>query len=319
MVEHREDQHELQTVRDWVRYGASRFRAAELFFGHGTDNAFDEAAWLVLHALSMPLDLPETWWDCRVTRAEAGRIRALIEAREHSREPAAYLTGEALFAGISFASDARALVPRSPIAELIPQCFSPWIDAAATRAQAEARAPRILDLCTGSGCIGLATAIYWPEAAVVATDLSRAALALAEENRRRLRLEARVRLLQSDVFDALAGEPPFDLIVSNPPYVDADDIGAMPPEFHREPRIGLAAGRDGLDIVRRILADAASFLTEDGVMIVEVGASQPAFEATFPRLPVTWLEFEHGGEGVFVVDRHALLIEGALDGADEAL
>lgn len=305
----------LVTIRDWVRYGASRFRAAGLYFGHGTDNAFDEAAWLVLHALSMPLDLGPEWWDCRVTADEAARIAALIDARERTREPAAYLTGEAWFAGLAFKCDARALVPRSPIAELIVAGFSPWLEPARRQAEAEGRAPRVLDLCTGSGCIGLATAVYWPDAEVVASDVSAPALALAAENRRRLGLDDRVVLRRSDLFDALGDQAPFDVIVSNPPYVDAAELAAMPEEFHREPRLGLAAGDDGLDVVRRILAEAAAHLTPLGVLIVEVGASRPAFEAAYPNLAVTWLEFENGGDGVFLVEREALCAPGALASA----
>lgn len=285
----------LNTIRDFVRFGASQFRRAGLTFGHGTDNAFDEAAWLVLHALSLPLDLPDDWWGSCLVPAERRRVEAALRERIVTRKPAAYLTRQAWFMGLPFYVDERVLVPRSPIAELIEARFSPWVD--------PDNVHRVLDLCTGSGCIGLAIGSVLPEAEIWLSDLSPGALAVARRNVRAHAMEGRVHLATSDVFDGLVDAPEFDLIVSNPPYVDADDMADLAPEFRHEPKLGLAAGRDGLDIVRRILAGARSRLTEGGVLIVEVGNSQPALEAAFPEIPFTWIEFESGGQGVFMLNR----------------
>jgi ribosomal protein L3 glutamine methyltransferase len=289
---------DLRSIRDYIRFGASRFRAANLCFGHGTDNAFDEAAWLVLHALSLPLDLPEAWWSRRLTAEERARVEALLQARVITRKPAAYLTREAWFMGLPFYVDERVLVPRSPIAELIEAGFSPWLDPDGVH--------RLLDLCTGSGCIGLAAGTMFPQAEIWLSDLSPGALAVARENARRLDLEDRTRIVQSDVFAHLEDAPGFDLIVSNPPYVDARDMAVLTPEYRHEPVLGLAAGEDGLDVVRRILAGAHERLNPGGALIVEVGNSQPAVEAAFPELPFTWLEFGAGGDGVFLLTREQL-------------
>lgn len=289
---------DLRTIRDFIRFGASQFRAARLSFGHGTDNAIDEAAWLVLHALNLPLDLPETWWNSLLAPAERRRVEAALRMRITTRKPAAYITREAWFMGLPFYVDERVLIPRSPIAELIEAGFSPWLDPDAIG--------RVLDLCTGSGCIGLATATVLPEAEIWLSDLSPDALAVARRNVREHGLEERVTLAASDVFESLADAPGFDLIVSNPPYVDAGEMAALAPEYRHEPSLGLAAGADGLDIVRRILAGAKARLNAGGVLIVEVGNSQPALEAAFPDLPFTWLEFAGGGEGVFLLTRDQL-------------
>lgn len=289
---------DLHSIRDFIRFGASQFRAAGLRFGHGTDNALDEAAWLVLHTLSLPLDLPEEWWDSRLTPAERGRVEAVLRLRVSTRKPAAYITREAWFMGIPFYVDERVLVPRSPIAELIAAEFSPWLESADVH--------RVLDLCTGSGCIGLATGSVFPEAEIWLADLSPEALAVARRNVRNHGMEDRVRVVQSDVFDGLATAPRFDLIVSNPPYVDSAEMAELTPEYRHEPSLGLAAGADGLDVVRRILAEAAQHLTDGGVLIVEVGNSQPALEDAFPELPFTWLEFAGGGQGVFLLTREQL-------------
>ncbi len=288
---------ELGTLRDLIRWGASRFREAGLWFGHGTDNALDEAAWLVLHALSLPLDLPSEWRDCRLTRAERQKVVELLERRVDTRKPAAYLTGEAWFCGLPFFVDESVLVPRSPIAELIQNRFEPWLIGPVGR---------ILDLCAGSGCIGIACAMAFPEAHVDLGDISPEALSVAARNVERHQLSDRVRLIQSDVFDAIPQQQ-YDLIVTNPPYVDAQDLAAMPDEYRAEPELGLAAGDDGLAIARRILADAARYLAEDGVLIMEVGNSEAALERAYPRLPFTWLEFEHGGHGVCLLRKCDLL------------
>ncbi|WP_018949924.1 MULTISPECIES: 50S ribosomal protein L3 N(5)-glutamine methyltransferase [unclassified Thioalkalivibrio] len=283
----------LRTLRDFIRFGASQFRGAGLTFGHGTDNAFDEAAWLVLHTLHLPLDLPESWWDSRLSEAERTRVVAVLRERIATRKPAAYLTREAWFAGLPFYVDERVLVPRSPLAELIAAGFEPWVDPDGVT--------RALDLCTGGGCIGIAMALALPQAQVDLADVSPDALAVARINIERHQMGEQVRALQSDVFDGLQAGDRYDLIVSNPPYVDAEDMAALPDEYRHEPALGLAAGGDGLDIVRRILDGAREHLTEDGALIVEVGNSQAAVEAAFPDLPMIWLEFEAGGHGVFLV------------------
>ncbi len=289
---------DLHSIRDFIRFGASQFRAAGLRFGHGTDNALDEAAWLVLHTLSLPLDLPEEWWNSRLTPAERGRVEAVLRLRVSTRKPAAYITREAWFMGLPFYVDERVLVPRSPIAELIAAEFSPWLEPEGVH--------RVLDLCTGSGCIGLATGSVLPDAEIWLADLSPEALAVARRNVRNHGMKDRVRVVQSDVFDGLATAPRFDLIVSNPPYVDAGDMAGLAPEYRHEPSLGLAAGADGLNVVRRILSEAGQHLADGGVLIVEVGNSQPALEAAFPELPFTWLEFAGGGQGVFLLTREQL-------------
>lgn len=288
---------ELSTIIDLIRYGGSRFNAAGLTFGHSYDNALDEATQIVLHALHLPHDLNPVYGQARVTAAEKAQILALFERRIDERIPAAYLTGEAWFAGLSFKTDPRALVPRSPIAELIEAGFQPWIG--------ELNVQRVLDVCTGSGCIAIAMAHHQPDWQVDAVDISADALALAEENR--LRLHApNVRLLQSDLFAALAGER-YDLIVSNPPYVTVDEVAALPAEYAHEPQLGLIAGSDGLDLALRILRDAPAHLHEDGVLIVEVGESERALVELLPEIPFSWIEFKVGAMGVFAIGRDDLV------------
>jgi ribosomal protein L3 glutamine methyltransferase len=287
-----------QTIRQLIMDGAARFESAGLVFGHGTDNALDEAAALVLHALGLPFDVPGSRLDKALTAAEADSVNALIERRISTRKPAAYLTGEAWFAGLPFHVDERVLVPRSPIAELIEEGFSPWV--------APALDGNILDLCTGSGCIGIACAYAFPDAQVDLVDLSADALEVARSNIRRHRLEARVRAIHSDLFDAL-GATRYDLIVSNPPYVPDEEVHRLPEEFRHEPPVGLAAGTDGLDLVVRMLAEAPAHLRRGGILVVEVGYSQPALEAAFPDVPFLWLEFAYGGEGVFLLERDQLV------------
>ena len=288
---------ELETVRDFLRWAISRFGEAELFYGHGTDNAQDEAWFLVCSALKLPFDLDGRLLDARLTLTERDHVQELIERRVTERVPAAYLVGEAWFAGLPFFVDERVLVPRSPIAELIEAGFEPWLGGREPQA--------ILDLCTGSGCIGIACALAFPEAQVVLSDLSDGALEVARSNIERHEVVERVSCIQSDVFAGLAGQR-FDLIVSNPPYVDQQDLAAMPREYHAEPAMGLGSGDDGLDITRRILSGARDVLNEGGLLIVEVGNSGLALEQAFPELPLMWVEFEHGGHGVFVISREDL-------------
>lgn len=281
----------LKTLRDMVRWGVSRFHEQGVFFGHGSDNAWDESRLLVLHALYLPWETPETYMDCRLTAQERDVAAALLERRIEQRIPAAYLTGYARFAGLDFLVDERVLVPRSPIAELIAARFEPWLT----------RSPeRVLDLCTGSGCIGIACAYAFPDAEVVLADLSADALAVAEANIEAHQLQERVEARWSDGFDGMPGER-FDLIVSNPPYVDAEDMADLPEEYLHEPEMGLAAGEDGLDLVRRMLAQAADHLTEDGVLIIEVGNSMVHVTAHWPQVEFAWVEFRQGGHGVFVL------------------
>ena len=289
---------ELATIVDFIRYGASRFGAAGLAFGHSYDNALDEATHLVLHALHLPHDLSPAYGGARLTAAEKQDVLALIERRIDEHRPVAYLTGEAWFAGLRFKSDVRALVPRSPIAELIQGGFSPWLDGR--------RVERVLDLCTGSGCIGIAMAEYNPDWLVDLADISDDALALARENVDFQDAGARVRIVKSDLFDALQGER-YDLIVSNPPYVTEQEFAALPPEYGHEPKLGLTAGDDGLDFALRILADAADHLADEGVLIVEVGDSERALAETLPDVPFNWIEFAVGQMGVFMLDRRDLV------------
>jgi len=284
----------LTTIRDFVRWGSSEFLRNELSFGHGFINALDEARYLVLHALSLPFDLPDGYFDATLTIAERAQVIEILQQRVDSRQPAAYLTRESWFCGLRFYVDERVLVPRSPLAELIHNCFSPWI------APSEVR--RVVDLGTGSGCIAIATALAFPESVVDAADICEDALAVADINIQRHGLEERVRTIKSDFFDALVDER-YDLIISNPPYVDQADMASRASEFRHEPELGLAAGQDGLDCAHKILQDASRFLTDNGILVCEVGNSQAALEAAYPELPFVWLDFEQGGAGVFLLTR----------------
>ncbi|MBN6149661.1 50S ribosomal protein L3 N(5)-glutamine methyltransferase [Xanthomonas sp. AmX2] len=288
---------ELHTIIDLIRYGTSRFNAAGLSFGHSYDNALDEATQLVLHALHLPHDLGPAYGAARVTTPEKAQVLALFERRIAERIPAAYLTGEAWFAGLSFKSDARALVPRSPIAELIEAGFEPWL--------AGCEVNRALDLCTGSGCIAIAMGHYNPNWQVDAVDISDDALALAAENKARL-LADNVELVKSDLFAGLAGRS-YELIVTNPPYVTHAETDALPPEYAHEPELGLRAGFDGLDLALKILRDAPDHLSEDGLLICEVGESERALVQLLPEVDFAWVEFKVGQMGIFAVERSELL------------
>lgn len=286
----------LTTVRDFVRWAASAFARAGLTFGHGTDNALDEAFYLVLWALRLPPDLPAVYLEATLTRSERDAVLTLLERRLRTREPAAYLTGEAWFGGLSFEVDRRVLIPRSPIAELIAARFAPWL----TQPPAT-----ILDLCAGSGCIGIACAVAFPAARVDLAELDAAAVAVCRRNVARHALTDRVRVAAGDLFAPLAGAR-YDLIVTNPPYVPEPEWSALPAEYHHEPRQALAGGADGMDVMARILAAVPEHLKDGGLLVGEIGGSQAEFDARFPGFPAVWPEFTNGGDGVFVVERAAL-------------
>jgi len=283
---------ELVTLGDFVRWGVSRFREANLHFGHGTDNALDEAYYLVTNALYLPHEIPPYMMESRLLPDERVEVLALLQRRIDTRLPAPYLTYEAWFAGLPFYVDERVLIPRSPIAELIEAGFEPWVDSS--------KVTHILDLCTGGGCIAIASALAFPFAHVDATDLSADALAVAQQNVDRHQVGDQLKLHQGDLFAGLDGQR-YDIIVSNPPYVDAEDMAELPEEYRHEPEMALASGHDGLDITRRILQQARNFLTPQGVLIVEVGNSAAALMEAYPELPFTWLEFERGGTHVFLL------------------
>lgn len=287
----------LTSIRDYIRFGASQFLAAKLFYGHGMDNAFDEAKFLVLQAINMPPDLDDAWLSCALTDDEAKRIIVLFEERITTRKPAAYLVGKTWFAGMSFIVNEKVLVPRSPFAELIGRGFDDWVNAETCH--------HVLDMCTGSGCIGIASLQALPYAQVDLVDISPEAIAVAKQNIALHGVEDQVCAITSDLFTNLHGKR-YDLIISNPPYVDAAEIAAMPSEFHHEPMLGLASGHDGLDLTRQLLAQAANHLTEHGVLMIEVGASDEALIAAYPELPFFWFEFEQGGMGVFAINRSEL-------------
>lgn len=287
---------ELVTVRDWIRFGATQFTKAELFFGHGTDNSWDEAIQLILWVTRMPWDRLEHIVDSRLTAEEKEQVLALYRQRIEQRLPAPYLTGVAYFAGLEFNVNRDVLIPRSPIGELIEQGFEPWL----------AEEPmRILDLCTGSGCIGIACAMAFPGALVDISDVSTAALSVARSNIAKHQLQEQVNAIESDLFSAI--DHSYDLIVSNPPYVDAADMASLPKEFQVEPPLALESGDDGLDFTRRLLREAEHYLHDEGLLVVEVGNSWLALEQAFPNVPFTWLELEHGGHGVFVISKTQLV------------
>jgi ribosomal protein L3 glutamine methyltransferase len=284
------------TVARLIERGARRLQRARVFFGHGTDNAWDEAAALVWHALKLPTPSARIYART-ATLPQQAAARELITRRIRERMPAVYLTGTIWFAGLQFKTDARALIPRSPLAELIERGYAPWVDARRVR--------RVLDIGTGSGCIAIATAKMLPKARVDALDLCPQALGLAAENVRRHRLGRRIRLLESDYFGALNDER-YDIIVSNPPYVGAREMRSLPAEYRHEPHMALASGKDGMDAVRVILKDAGRHLNPGGILIVEVGNTEAAVRRAFARLPFTWLTFERGGGGVFMLTAEQL-------------
>ncbi|MDX9706059.1 MAG: 50S ribosomal protein L3 N(5)-glutamine methyltransferase [Azospira sp.] len=289
---------ELVTLRDLLRFSVSRFNEAGLFFGHGSDNAWDEAAYLLLATLHLPLDRLEPFLDARLTEAERMRVFDVIERRVRERVPAAYITREAWLGAYRFYVDERVIVPRSFIAELLAEGLDPWIEDPWS-------VGAVADLCTGSGCLAILAALAFPEAQVDAIDLSTDALDVARRNVADYRLEERVRLVHSNLFAGVARQR-YDLIVSNPPYVDAASMATLPEEFRREPEMALAGGRDGLDLVRVMLREAREHLNPGGLIVVEIGHNREALEAAFPQTPFTWLETSAGDEFVFLLRREEL-------------
>ncbi len=297
-MKHFDDTESLITVRDWLRFAVSRFNEAQLFFGHGSDNAFDEAAYLILHTLHLPLDRLEPFLDASLTHGESEEVQAVIERRVRERVPAAYLTHEAWLGAHRFYVDERVIVPRSFIAELLDEQLAPWIEDAE-------EVTRVLDLCTGSGCLAILAALAFPNADVDAADLSQEALEVAARNVADYGLGDRVELVASDLFAALDGRR-YDVIVSNPPYVNAESVAALPPEYLAEPALALGSGEDGLDATRQILAQAKAHLNPGGLLVVEIGHNRDALQAAFPALPFTWLDTAGGDQFVFMLRREDL-------------
>jgi len=289
----------LHTVRDFLRFAVSRFNQAKLFFGHGSSDAYDEAAYLILHTLHLPLDRLEPFLDAQLTDGECTEVLGIIQQRVEKRIPAAYLTHQALLGDFSFYVDERVIVPRSFIAELLLEQLSPWI------AEPD-EINSVLDLCTGSGCLAILAAHAFPNARVDAADLSPDALSVAERNVADYELQDRVNLIESDLFAKLDGKQ-YDLIISNPPYVDAESVNALPQEYLHEPEMALGSGHDGLDATRIILKHAAQHLTGNGVLIVEIGHNRDVLEAAYPDLPFTWLDVSAGDQFVFMLHRNDLL------------
>ncbi len=288
---------ELVTLRDCIRWGVSAFSAAELTFLQGMPNALDEAVYLCLAALSLAPDFSENYFDCKLTLAERKQVLGYYQQRIEQKKPAAYITNEAWFAGLSFFVDERVLIPRSPFAELIQEQFSPWL--------MNDEVENILELCTGSGCIAIACAHAFEHAKVVASDISTDALAVAEINRSNHALEDQLELVQSDLFANIPNRQ-YDLIVSNPPYISEQEMTELSDELKLEPALGLVAGEQGLDIVIPLLKQARKFLSDKGILVVEVGYSWPALEAALPNVPFFWLDFEYGGDGVFMLTAEQL-------------
>ena len=297
-MKHFDDTEALITLRDWLRFAVSRFNEAKLFFGHGSDNAFDEAAYLILHTLHLPLDRLEPFLDASLTHGEAEQVLTVIERRVRERIPAAYLTHEAWLGEHRFYVDERVIVPRSFIAELLREQLTPWVED-------PDEVTSVLDLCTGSGCLAILAALAFPNAGVDAVDLSKDALDVAAKNVAGYDLTDRIELIESDLFAALEGRT-YDVILSNPPYVNAESVTALPPEYQAEPALALGSGEDGLDATRQILAQAKSHLNPGGLLVVEIGHNRDVLEGTYPSLPFTWLDTESGDQYVFMLRREDL-------------
>ena len=287
---------QLTTVNQFLQWISDYFAANDIFFGHGTDNPWDEAVVLVTHVIGLDPFVNADAGELVLDEQQKRRLYELVTRRVEQRIPAPYLVGEAWFCGLRFLVNESVLIPRSPIAELIEQSFQPWLTEPPKR---------ILDLCCGSGCIGIACAYAFPEAEVVMSDISPEALEIAQQNIALHQLGNRVTAIESDLYGNL-GHEKFDLIISNSPYVNAQDFAEMPPEYHHEPSLALESGNDGLDFTRRLLAESHKHLTEDGILVAEVGNSWLDLDAAYPQLPFTWLEFEYGGHGVFLLNKSLL-------------
>lgn len=289
---------DFETILDFVRFGLTLANKHSLYFGHGTDNALDDMYALILGTLGLPFDIDPAFFQTRLTSQEKGTLARQLFRRVQERVPVPYLTQQAYFCGLPFFVDERVLIPRSPIAELIEQQFSPWV--------VPENVTRVLDLCTGSGCIAIASCYAFPDAIVDAVDISEAALDVAMINRERHELNEQLTLIQSDVFDDLPEER-YDIIVSNPPYVGGDEMQQLPAEFNHEPVLALEAPDNGLAVVEKILCQAHHYLSEEGILVVEVGNSADALIDLYPELPFTWLDFERGGDGIFLLTREQLV------------
>ncbi|HUX29541.1 MAG TPA: 50S ribosomal protein L3 N(5)-glutamine methyltransferase [Thiobacillus sp.] len=295
-MKHFDDTESLITVRDWLRFAVSRFNESKLFFGHGSDNAFDEAAYLILHTLHLPLDRLEPFLDASLTHGESEEVQAVIERRVRERLPAAYLTHEAWLGEHRFYVDERVIVPRSFIAELLHGQLAPWIEK-------PDEVSSVLDLYSGSGCLAILAALAFPNSRIDAVDLSRDALAVATRNVADYELAGHITLIESDLFAALEGRT-YDVILSNPPYVNAASVAALPPEYQAEPALG--SGEDGLDATRQILAQAKAHLNPGGLLLVEIGHNRDVLKAAYPTLPFTWIDTENGDQFVFILRREDL-------------
>ncbi|HEY8355580.1 MAG TPA: 50S ribosomal protein L3 N(5)-glutamine methyltransferase [Methylophilaceae bacterium] len=290
---------ELHTIRDWLRFAVSRFEASDIFFGHGTDNAYDEAVWLVMRALHLPLDTLENFLDAVVTESERKHLERLIERRVTERIPTAYLLREAWLRGYKFYVDERVIVPRSFIAELLEDGLSPWIEY-------PEMVERAADICTGSGCLGILLADAFPNAEIDVVDISPDAIAVCNINIANYGLQERVHAVQSDMFNGLQGRT-YDLIISNPPYVDANAMAQLPQEYRNEPQVALGSGEAGLDHTHTLLREAAAHLNDGGILVVEIGHNRDTLLEAYPQLPFTWLEVESGNQFVFLLTKEQLL------------
>jgi len=298
-IDHTPRTTELFTIRDWLRFAVSQFEASDIFYGHGTDNAYDEAVWLLMSALHLPMDTLNNFFDARLTMQERNKLAGLLEQRISQHTPTAYLVKEAWLQGLKFYVDERVLIPRSFIAELLNDDLSPWIEFPELIESAA-------DICTGSGCLGILLASAFPNAAVDVVDISADALDVAKINIANYGLEQQVSAIQSDMFSALHGKK-YDVIISNPPYVDAPSMATLPAEYRNEPQIALGSGADGLDHTHTLLREAAHYLNDNGILIVEIGHNREALEAAYPQMVFTWLEVSSGNEFVFLVTKAQLI------------
>jgi ribosomal protein L3 glutamine methyltransferase len=290
---------ELFTIRDWIRFAVSQFEASDIFYGHGTDNGYDEAVWLIMSALHLPMDTLDNFFDARLTQAERTKLADFIEQRISKHTPTAYLLKEAWLQGLKFYVDERVLIPRSFIAELLNNDLSPWIEFPELIESAA-------DICTGSGCLGILLASAFPNAAIDVIDISQDAIDVANINIANYGLEAQITAIKSDMFSALSGKK-YDVIISNPPYVDAPAMAALPAEYRNEPQLALGSGVAGLDHTHTILREAANYLSDDGILIVEIGHNREALEAAYPNIVFNWLEVSSGNEFVFLLTKSQLV------------